>query len=219
MQNHRDTLLAQYANSPTITDLVDLFNDWIDPADDLDAFYRDIWDIRTANDGGLDIWGRIVGVGRYLEIQATPTYWGFSEAYTDATKYTGPQPFGASGSMWDGLPSTQNYRLGTEVYRKLILVKAMANISDATVNSINTLMNALFSERGRFYVHDGGDMTMRYVFDFTLAPVEVAILLRGDVVPKPAGVQLTLIQLDIATTFGFAEANMQPFDSGTFLNP
>lgn len=218
MQKPSDTLLAQYANSPTISDLVDRFNDWIDPATDLDAFYRDIWDIRTANDDGLDIWGRIVGVGRYLEITANPSYWGFSEAYTEPTKYTGPQPFGDSGSMWDGQPSTQNYRLGTEAYRKLLLVKAMANISDATVNSINTLMNALFGSRGRFYVHDAGDMAMRYVFDFSLTPVEIAILLRGDVVPKPAGVKLSIIQLDIGTTFGFAEANLQPFGSGTFLN-
>ena len=218
MQKPSDTLLAQYANSPTISELVERFNDWIDPAADLDAFYRDIFDIETANDDGLDIWGRIVGVGRYLEIQTTPAYWGFSEAYTEATKYSGPQPFDDAGSMWDGLPSTQNYRLGTEAYRKLILVKAMANITDTTVGRINTLMDALFGSRGLFYVHDAGDMAMRYVFDFMLTPVEVAILLRGDVVPKPAGVQLTLIQLDIATTFGFAEANMQPFDSGTFLN-
>lgn len=218
MQNHRDTLLAQYANSPTITALVDYFNDWLDIQPDVELLFSTIWNIETANDHGLDIWGRIVGVGRYLEIEDAPAYWGFEEAQTSTTLYTGPQPFGSGGTFYDGKPVTQTYRLHADVYRRVILWKAMSNISTGTVDDINRLLKFMFSERGRAYVHDTGDMTMRYVFEFYLTPVEKAILKQSNIAPKPAGVNLRVIEPNPAETFGFAEAGLLPFGSGIFFN-
>jgi len=39
------TQLAQYANSRIITALISDFNEWIDPAVNLRAFYTNVWNI------------------------------------------------------------------------------------------------------------------------------------------------------------------------------
>ena len=217
MEKPHETLLAQYANSPTITALVQSFNDWIDPAVDLDALYRDIWDIETANEHGLDIWGRIVGIDRYLELDDSPAYTGFAEAQTEATRFTGPQPFGGGGTLFNGMPVSKTHRLASDAYRSVILWKAMANISDATIPSINRLLRFMFKGRGRAYAHDTGDMTLRYVFEFFLTPVEKAVLQQGKVVIKPAGVNIQIIEPVKEEFFGFAGTGLQPFGSGVLF--
>lgn len=77
MENPERTVISQYANSPTILRLINDANGYIDPREDFDAFLRLIWDLRTAQGIGLDIWGRIVGVGRTLTINDPPLYFGF----------------------------------------------------------------------------------------------------------------------------------------------
>ena len=217
MEKPHETLLAQYANSPTIAAQVESFNDWIDPAVDLDALYRDIWDIETANEHGLDIWGRIVGIDRYLELDDSPAYTGFAEAQTEATRFTGPQPFGSGGTLFNGMPVSKTYRLSADAYRSVILWKAMANISDATIPNINRLLRFMFKGRGRAYAHDTGDMTLRYVFEFFLTPVEKAVLQQGKVVIKPAGVNIRIIEPVKEEFFGFAGTGLQPFGSGALF--
>lgn len=62
------TIISQYANSPTILALIGTLNQCVDPQADFDAFYNTIWNVDTAVGFGLDIWGRIVGLptGRYI---------------------------------------------------------------------------------------------------------------------------------------------------------
>ena len=215
MIDHRDTILAQYANSPTIIELIDLFNEWIDPQADILNFYNTIWNVETANDHGLDIWGRIVNVSRYLQVLEEPAYFGFFEAFTAPTALTGAQPFNQS-PMYAGELATKTYRLETEAYRKLILLKAMANITNCTIPSLNAMLKYFFD--GRSYVHDTGNMEIRYVFEFNLSPVELAIMLHSGIVPRPAGVLSSIMQLNPAETFGFNEANGQPFNQGSLFN-
>lgn len=217
MNNYRDTILAQYANSPTITALIDSFNDCIDPAADIDAFYRMVWNIDTAQGFGLDIWGRIVNVSRKLQITNADINFGFDEAFTQVTADTGVQPFDQA-PFYDGPLATQTYVLADDAYRKLILLKAMSNITDCSAPSMNRMLNFIFGTLGRCYVQDTGYMTMRFVFEFNLSPVNLAIVLNSGAIARPAGVSLGLIlQIDAATTFGFAEAGGQPFDQGVFL--
>lgn len=63
----QQTVISQYANSPTILGLVQKFNAAIDTSTDIDNFFSWIWDVDTAQGFGLDIWGRIVGVNRTIE--------------------------------------------------------------------------------------------------------------------------------------------------------
>lgn len=212
------TIISQYANSPTMVRLANNMDDYINPGADFDQFYDFVWNVETAQGFGLDIWGRIVDVGRYLEIPGSEPALGFDEAFTAPTASTGPQPFGQA-PMWMGEQSTQTYMLADDAYRTLILVKALANISDCTAPSLNQLLQNLFGDRGRCYVNDLGNMQMRFTFEFYLQPFEMAILTQSKAIPRPAAVQVSIAEVPVPNVLGFAEAGggVAPFGSGTFF--
>lgn len=214
MINPLATVLAQYANSPRIVALIQAFNAWIDPSVDLDTFYDYVWNVDTAQGFGLDIWGAIVDVPRNLQIVTAGQYFGFDESLT-AISLT-PQPFGQA-PFWNGTPASTTYALGDDAYRKLILVKALANITDCTARNLNKLLAFLFEGEGRAYVVDTGGMTFRFVFEFILSDVERSIMLNSTAIPRPAGVLAQVMTVDPAHTFGFNEAGGQPFGSGVFF--
>jgi 5,10-methylene-tetrahydrofolate dehydrogenase/methenyl tetrahydrofolate cyclohydrolase len=70
----------------------------------------------------------------------------------------------------------------------------MANISNGSIKSINSILMSLFGESGNAYCTDGGDMTMTYHFDFELTPVQAAIVGQSNVLPKPVGVASSIVQ-------------------------
>ena len=214
------TLISQYANSPTIVSLLNSMDEWINPCADLEQFYTVVWNLPTAQGFGLDIWGRIVGVTRYLNVPSTETYIGFGEAYTAPTASTGVQPLGQAPFYSGHAAATQTYELTDDAFRTLILAKAASNISDGTAASINNLLLLLFAGRGRCYCNDLGAMQMRLTFEFSLQPFEQAILTQSGVIPRPAGVQLFLAEVPNLACFGFAEmgAGITPFNDGTFFN-
>lgn len=74
----RETLLSQYANSPVITTILKNANEAIDPRNSADEFYNLAVNVLTAQGFGLDIWGRIVGIGRGISIpDPDADYFGF----------------------------------------------------------------------------------------------------------------------------------------------
>jgi hypothetical protein len=193
MQNVKQTIISQYGNSPTMLQLIDNMNEYIDPRIDIDNFYDYIWNVETAQGFGLDIWGRIVQIERVISVPADT-----------------PNP--------GGFPFTPGvYTMDDEQYRRVILIKALANITNCTSGSLNQLLQKLFEGRGRCYALDMGGMAMRLTFEFWLEPYEYVILTTTGVSPRPAGVLGNVFQVDVPTTFGFAESiHLQPFDQGTF---
>lgn len=215
MQNVQQTILSQYSNAPTLNQLIESMNGYIDPTADIDAFYTMMWDVSTAVGKGLDNWGKIVGLpnGRLLQIPDTEVYFGFDEAGTDSS-----QPFD-NGVFFNGSVPTQNYYLADDAFRTLIMVKALVNITDCSIPSINSLLQSLFQGRGRCYVIDNGNMSMRFTFEFYLQPFEVAILTQSGILPRPTGVNFSYIQVPVPNVFGFFEAGTKsaaPFDQGAF---
>src|SRR5260221_2382599 len=75
------TIISQYANSPIITQLISNFFQYVDPTVNIDAFYDFVWNLDTAKGYGLDVWGRIVGVQRQLNVPVGK-FLGFDEAST-----------------------------------------------------------------------------------------------------------------------------------------
>lgn len=183
------TIISQYANSQILTQLITNFNSYIDQTQNMEAFFDMIWNVDTAQGKGLNIWGEIVGVTRTLQIVTpTSTYFGFDEATTLSAFGFNQQPF------YSGATTTSNFDLSDDAFRVLIFAKALANISDGSVKSINQLLLNLFPNRGNCYVTDGLNMTMTYTFNFVLTPVEQAILGQSGVLPKPTGVQASIVQ-------------------------
>lgn len=212
MKNVIDTIASQYANSPTIITLIDAMNQYIDPSVDLENFYNFVWNVDTAVGFGLDIWGRIVNVSRVLTIPNQLEYFGFEEQ--PEAEPLNQAPF------YNGPPDTEAYTLSDDAYRKLILTKALSNITTATAPGLNSLLRNLFADRGRAYVFDYGGMKMRFAFEFALEPFELAMLSQSGAIARPAGVEASVVQFDADETFGFSEMGgvIQPFDQGVFLN-
>jgi hypothetical protein len=194
MQAWRNTILSQYARSTTLLALIESFNDAIDPSADIDLFYASVWNVATATGYGLDVWGRIVNVQRTIQIPVSTAYFGFSEAAFSGAVLTNPQPFG-QGPFYSSASATYAYTLTDDEYRKLVLVKAMANISDCSGPNLNRLLTFFFSGRGKVYVQDLGGMAMQYKFEFTLTPVERAIMNYSTAVPRPAGVSVSIAEV------------------------
>lgn len=210
------TVISQYANSPILTTLITNLDEYIDETQNLDAFYDYIMNVATAVGYGLDVWGRIVGVNRVLQVNAG-NWFGFNEASP------GSYTFG-QGSFYSGAPLTSNFALSDEAYRTLIYAKAAANITDGSIPAINRILMTLFPHRGNAYVTEGSHtgswfgfaesvnalgfnqasfysgatiatMTMSYVFEFQLSPVELAIVQNSGVLPKPTGVAASVVTL------------------------
>ena len=202
--------MKQYAASPAIQQLVSDRGTYF-PNSWQDDFYNTVWNVSSAKGFGLDIWGRIVVIGRNIKVPAT-NYFGFTAT---------PQswsPFGQQ-SFYTGPASTATVTLTDSAYLTLILAKAFSNIASTDSHSLNKFIRLLFPGRGNAWVSDLGGMFIRFSFQFSLDPWEVAVLTNGGVLPRPAGVGATIAQIPI-NTFGFAEAGSgsQPFNQAPFLN-
>lgn len=184
------TVISQYANSPILTQLCQNFAAYVDETKNFDDFLDLIFNVDTAQGAGLDVWGRIVGVTRVLQITNSGVYIGFEEQNPTADTF-GP---GGQSPFYSGAPVTQNFDLADGSFRTLIFAKALLNISNCSIPAINQMMLNLFPNRGNCYCTDGGNMTMTYTFKFFLTPVEVAIVSASGVLPKPAGVAATVVQ-------------------------
>lgn len=223
MINVEKTILAQYANSPILVNLINGMNDAIDPRSDLIQFFDDVWNINTAEGFGLDIWGRILGVSRIIPIPGTNGSFGFDNADRPPDWENFGNTVGSNlvgGPFYSGQANTGGYTLNDTAYRTLLLTKALANIVATNAMSLNTLVRNLFPGRGSCYTVDLGNMAMRYVFEFSLTSIEFAILVFSGVLPHPAGVQVSVLVI-AQQFFGFREAGpaAQPFGSGVFYLP
>ena len=181
------TVLAQYANSPILTTLITNMFAYFDPTANLDAFFDDIWNVDTAVGYGLDVWGRIVGVTRNLSVVTGAKFFGFDEAGTISADPFNQSPF------FSGQQLTSSFSLTDNSFRTLILAKAISNISDGSIPSINALLRSLFPNRGDCYVLDNGGMSLTYRFKFILSPSELAIVSQSGVLPKSTGVSSNII--------------------------
>lgn len=178
------TIISQYANSEALTDLITSFNAALDPTEFLEGFFDFYVNVMTAVGNGLDIWGRIVGVGRTISIIGGSTFFGFEEA-SSWTNFYGP------GTFFSGASVANTFTLSDADFRVLILAKAASNITDDSIPAINAIMLALFPNT-QSHVTDGLDMTMTYALSFAPSPLQLAILQTSGVLPTPAGVAATI---------------------------
>ena len=92
-----------------------------------------IWNIQTADTYGLDVWGKIVVVSRQLTVTENKIYFGFNEASSDPILVDDPQPFNQA-PFYSGELLTSTVTLTNDAYRKLIMMKAAANIEVVNKN-------------------------------------------------------------------------------------
>ena len=210
-----ETILRQYSGLDKIYNMISTFSQAVSIDDFTDDFITEVWDVLTCGSYGLDVWGKIVNISRYVTSDVSGGYFGFQGTATSAPNATFPHPFNTK-PFYAGTPSTTNFRLGDDAYRTLILAKAFTNISIATIPEFNKFLTMLFKNRGKAYIVNNRDMTVTVVVDFTLFTYEQAILQNYDVMPIPSGVLLSAVQ-SLGDYFGFA-SDAEPFDQGVFLS-
>ena len=201
------TIQSQYSASKTIIELVQSARVRISPWADIGLFYQNIFDIETARGVGLDIWGRILGIGRLLDVEDTGEWLGFEEADYE--------PFDQA-PMWDGNTSTKQTRLSDDAYRYLLMWKALANISTADAASLNNLLHGLFDGKD-VVVHEVDVMEIELYIFFQLEPYERAVLREYGLFARGAGVGFNWVEIP-QPCFGFNEADYEPFDQAPFWN-
>lgn len=218
MQNYGATILAQYGAAPVIGSLLASFNAAVDPAPAINAFYADMWNIASAQGYGLDVWGRIVGVTRVVQLTSPGGYLGFN--IQGVIPLNQPwNPFGF-GVFWTGVPATSSYALTDQAYLLLLYAKALANISRASIPIYNAILGLLFPGQGNAYVTDTGNMQEQLTFEFYLQPWQIAVLKQSGALQAPTGVQFDILVVPVGSTFGFKEAGYasEPFGQGTFFD-
>ena len=181
------TVISQYGDSDRITGMIESFNAALDQTENFDNLFDFIWNVLTAQGYGLDVWGRIVGVSRSLSFPGTVSYLGFEEA---GGAWTG---FG-QGILFSGGGTTTNFQLSDSDFRRLILAKAAANVTDGSIQSFNAILLSLFPLRGTCYISDPQNMTAVMTFQFPLNPIELAIVQQKGVLPYPSGVVISVFQ-------------------------
>lgn len=167
---------------------------------------RDVFDLRTANAFGLQVWARILGVRLSVPIGPSnpdkPTF-GFGEFFRNFTR-------GTFGRLGDG---TQN--LTIEEQRALLRLRYLSLISRVTIPDMNRAMSAVFGDRGHVYALDPMDMSeVVYVFTFDPGRRLLGLLQEYDALPRPSavGVRVTILTRPV---FGFGPYNRN-FTRGTF---
>ena len=210
-----DTILRQYSGATNIINMIDTFSQATSIDDFTDDFISDVWDVLTCGTFGLDMWGKIVNVSRYVVSDTSGGYFGFQGDDVSSANDTFPHPLNTK-PFYSGSGTTTNYRLGDDAYRTLVLAKAFSNISISTIPEFNKFLTMLFKNRGTAYVVNNRDMTIGVVVNFTLFAYEKTLLQNYDVLPIPSGVLLYTTQ-SLTGYFGFADGS-EPFDQGVFLS-
>ena len=190
-----DTIISQYANSPVLDAMINSVTAAINPYQQIDDFYNDVWNIDTANTYGLGVLGRIVVASPSITLSSLTGYFEFNETGVGTA-------FGSVPLLGD-VSATSSYTLTDQAYRLLILAKAAKNIANCSIPNINLALNKLFPGRGVIYVQILGNMQLALVVGFTLQPFELSILKNSNVFPIPVGVQLNI--MSVANVFLFYE--------------
>lgn len=197
------TIQSQYGASPHIIGIVEAAAKQLDPTGDIKTFYDKVFNPLTAEGVGLDVWGRIVGASRYINVD-NEDFFGF---YGSQLNPMNQAPFYNEGD-------TSVFEMTDEAFRTLIFLKAAANIGNATLPSIKEILTALFDDP--VLVMNIGNMKVRVVFEFFLTPYQRAIFATYGLFNLGAGVGFEFYQIAPAQTFGFNGSNLQPFNQGVF---
>ncbi|XKM12647.1 DUF2612 domain-containing protein [Orbaceae bacterium ac157xtp] len=203
------TILRQYSNSEKLKNIIFTFNDGINVTDIINDFYKNVFNLDTANSYGLDVWSSIVVVSRYVKFDVVGDVVAF---------YGQHQQTMNNGTFYSGKKTTTTIKLSDDFFRTVIKAKAAVNISNANIEDINKILVSLFKGRGKPFVTDNLDMSINYVFPFYLRDNEIALIKNANILPRPSGVKLRGIITTPHQTVGFFGSNCQTMNHGTFFN-
>ncbi|MDL2313401.1 DUF2612 domain-containing protein [Desulfovibrio sp. OttesenSCG-928-C14] len=189
-------VLWQYNDAERLQSLLQSKQDWY--GRNQEEFWgwwiKNVFDLRTANDFGLSVWGKILLESRDAYVPGMGIdypAWGFGQYRRN---------FGRGNFR---RAEAGYIKLGVEQYRMLLRLRYYKLVSRGTVPEINAYLKRLFADEGRVYVLDPLDMSFAvYVFTYAPSSWQRFVLEDMDALPRPAGVGAK-IRVVHRGTFGF----------------
>ena len=110
--------------------------------------------------------------------------------------------------------------LNDDYYRVILKAKVVKNQWKGTISDFYNFWNVLFANSPlQIYLIDNQDMDpIAVVWSSAVDDMTSDLLLNNYIIPKPAGLGLTVRKIDPDTLFGFYGSGLQGFDNGTFWN-
>ena len=202
------SILWQYENADKFVRLIQSQQAWIDENQKKfwSDWFRDVFDVDTANSFGLSVWARILGIN--LAVPTTPTVGNTSWGFGANRKNFGNGNFGRDR---DG-----QINLSLDQQRLVIKLRLAQIIVRPTAYYINEMLEAILNTPTRkVYAYDTLDMEyIVYVFDFAPDSQLRFILENYDLLPRPSTVGAQWIVAS-RPAWGFGP-NRLNFNNGTF---
>lgn len=197
-------ILWQYNDAARLQSILAQKQDWYDETQTVfwTDWVRDVFDLITANEFGLSVWGVILGVPLSIGLPGTGarSVWGFG----DFNQNFNNGNFGRDSAGVAGLTMEQK--------RLVLRLRYFQLVSDGTVPHTNMVLKRVF---GTGYVLDlSGDMEVTYVFPVALPSSVQTVLQSFDLLPRPAGVKINIL-IDPGSVFGF-DPFYENFENGGF---
>lgn len=157
---------------------------------------RDVFNLYTANDFGLNVWSIILNLPLYTDDSSSPPdYPAFGFA-----------AFGMNFNHGNFATDPDAFKKLTTEQKRLLLLLRWANItSDGTMYDINESLFRLFN--GKVYCLDGLDMTITYIFTEPQPELMMTLYQQYDILPRPSTV-LAEFLVQPREAFGFANYSL-----------
>lgn len=166
---------------------------------------RDVFDIDTANQFGLAVWGRILDIK--MQVTSAPDVGKVAFGFGSNNANFNNGNFGNIASNTIGLTVEQQ--------RMVIRLRYFKLTSRGTVPETNRFLAKVFAGQGRVFVIDPYDMSfVSYFFEQAPNSQLQFILENYDLLPRPAGVGVRY-QVQPRPSFGFGTNHLN-FENGNF---
>ena len=202
--NLLEALLWEHNKAVNLTALLQAKQNWYDEnvTQFVNDWVRDVFDLRTANDFGLQVWARILDFPLQIYVPPSPNKWGFGSHHKNFNR----------GNFSSKNGSVAN--LTPEEQRVALQLRYLKMTQKPTTPNINKILYWVFKDYGRAWVLDGLNMNMTYVFDFETGSKLDLVLQQYDLLPRPAAVSVSYVKTGYPA-FGFG-ANKRNFNRGVF---
>lgn len=145
-------------------------------------WYDNVFNLKTANEFGLNVWSIILGVEITIDPEVEPPNSNF-----------GFGPFRKNFNNGNFSANAGDVVLTPDDARLVLRLRYYQLILNGNVLDINKALQDVFGDLGLAYVQDNLDMTMLYVFEFSLTAEVQFILDTTDILPRPTGVDVSYI--------------------------
>lgn len=203
------SILWQYNDAERLQALIQAKQDWYNKnqRDFWQGWFDDVFNVETANDFGLSVWAKILGISFSAsegEDEPGKPIFGFASSSRNFDNSNFAKSSGATVVL-------------TKAQKRLVVkLRYMQLLSRGTVPEINEFLKAAFSEYGDVWVLDPQDMSFA-IFTFGFEPDTTVqfVLDKYDLLPRPAAVG-SKIRIVTRKPFGFGNSN-ENFNNGTFI--